>query len=1059
MKEIDPTGEMLEARGVYRRWLQENFGKLTLAGLAPDDQPLLLRQIYVPLQLTPERVADSVAEEKIHQGGLQIEEWLADVEAKPLRGRGWESPARPWLAEGTLAATEPSRLWLIAEGPGSGKTAMSMEKWLAEGVIVATEPPRLSLVSGDPGSGKTTMSMAKWFVEEALAATEPSRLLLISGEPGSGKTTLTQAMVSSLAGEQRDSFNEKFAGYLPVPIVLRSLSPQVLDSVEAMVDFLFKQVENGRFSDKLRLFLDRGWAILCFDGIDEIISLEQRRRLLKAIKNHRWLAGESANLALLTGRPSGFEGLETKELPKGPRLHVAPFSHGQIRTFLENWFALRPMRTGEEKSVVESLFARLTSKEEASRLLPMARRPAYLAAICFVHGTRGQLPHTRAELYQLLIDAYLEVLDQHKDLARPKPGDEARNGESEKEEAQLARARNWNRQDKLQVLSRMAFQAHLRATSEKKQGGGPTSFEWSFNQLVEDVRDAISFGEGRLRELKEEHAEELAKYFVARTGLIAEVRAGIYQFAHLSFQEFLAAIFLLARANAADNKGDFLEKELLGRLSQGGWHEVAMLLMAVDDLQTQNAGHARVLARLDLKEDSHFELLVRFLAGDEIKLSAKERQFWIFSWFLATCRPVSWPSRSADGRVVGNPSNHADFARAWYRTVQAAKEGKTLVASFGELQSELPWGSSHFATALGICLPILRKNFPADFETHLLSLLDRSILFYTGPGRDGLGAESDYYWAVQSWIWESEALVEPFARAVPLARLFYYPPIVELTALRISPQVPTGKWRQKLARLASGLEGLFCALRLALGPTCQPDQDFRDWQAHARGPLPSPLPYAAFTWIRARARTLTRDLGYLRERSGNRAADSANHPAKELAGALELFAEVTNYLNLPRLAFSSELFWVTARSEEASELIDLTAKLLGGLASASLVVEVMDRQGQTRFSRSELGRAFAPLRDPEGTAAFIEEPGERQLAIEDHHEFLRCPWSPMPLLDAIFGAKPTFLERALGKAPKPPEWEEIDLSPGAIVESYLARVSPIITVIEERMASGQVKEK
>lgn len=59
-----------------------------------------------------------------------------------------------------------------------------------------------------------------------------------------------------------------------------------------------------------------------------------------------------------------------------------------------------------------------------------------------------------------------------------------------------------------------------------------------------------------------------------------EIREGQYQFGHLSFQEYLTALFLLNRAMAAADKAAALQRTLFPRLGDPGWLEVGVL--AVD---------------------------------------------------------------------------------------------------------------------------------------------------------------------------------------------------------------------------------------------------------------------------------------------------------------------------------------------------------------------------------------------------------------------------------------------------------------------------------------------
>ncbi|MDY7092994.1 MAG: NACHT domain-containing protein, partial [Acidobacteriota bacterium] len=753
MSEPKPTTAMLKVRGVYRRWLERRYGRITLAGLAPDDEPLLLRQIYVPLKLADQRLLDSADETQLENQGKELEDWLLSLE-------------------------EPS---------------------------------------GEEVSEEVLYSSPAWRVKK-------TRTLLISGEPGSGKTTLTQSVIASLSGSVPDEFNRWFEGCIPIPIPLRSVPSSALGKLEKLVAWCFKEVQKESKepfdAEALREFLDRGWGIFLFDGLDELGSMQQRKRFLKALRDHRWLEGEDANLALLTGRPSGYEGVE-KVLPPGLRLHVMPFSKEQIGSYLKKWFALRPMRSGERDRAAQSLLERLTSQQETERLLPMARRPAYLAALAFVHGTRGQLPHTRAELYALLVDAYLEVLDQYKDQSRH-PGSQAEEDR-----------RNWSRQDKLQVLSMVAFIAHEGATegsSRKKSEKEDRRFQWTKEDLVKTVRQAIEVGGERLRDAEIRDAKELTDYFVARTGLLAETAEGVYQFAHLSFQEYLAAIYLLDEASADPDKAGVIDSELLQtRLQRDGWQEVGLLLLAADALRTQNTGHRAVLAKLDLANEAQFELLTQVLAGGEVRLGESERRYWVVVWYAYA---AAFDRPDGIERLARNSANLPWLILAWQAWAEALAKERGLVevvseaagpapssgggrqrgllgaASKGEASSSGGPQSGVEALrarlenedcwAAALALPLNLHEPPLKEVSNVLGqIADRHPLFQGAIVGPEVWDPRPLYWVVEAWSLREAAVASWLNESIPLPRLAD-DPLAGDRALWSKAESPRSRWQKEL---------------------------------------------------------------------------------------------------------------------------------------------------------------------------------------------------------------------------------------------------------------------
>jgi hypothetical protein len=588
---------MLVARGLYRSWLARYFSKITLAGLAPDDEPILLRKIFVPLILTSERISDYAPEEKLHQGGMELAKWL------PI----------PWEA-----------------------------------------------------------------------------VLLVSGEAGSGKTTLVSAVVDSLAGDVGDEFNQRFEGYVPFPIRLREAPLARLNSLHDLVNWWLDEAR--RETPELepldvRAFLDWGRGILLLDGLDEVGTVEQRNRVMSWLKNHPWVQGAApskfaasrlTNFVVVTTRPSGLDGLSSTYRPSTQTVHVAPFSKEQIRSYLTRWFELRTLRTGQRQETVDALIERLTSSRQAQRLLPLARRPAYLASLAFVHGTRGDLPYTRAALYELLVDAYIEMLDRQRGLL-----------DRAEREQQLP---VWDRQEKIEVLAAVAFQAHVGATA--KEEGTPLArllqsedrrILWSREELESAVRLAVQDGADRLRTIRPEHVPQLTNYFIARTGLLVETRESKYQFGHLSFQEYLTALFILNRAMGAADKAAALERTLFPRLREAGWLEVGVLALAIDSGRSGGKGHQPILALLDLRRSEQLEFLSHLLSGEEIRFTVEERRAWLHVWLAFWAARQHYLDVHA---VLQFPPNHGALQEAWFAACHALTRGVAPLTALDKLVQE-----------------------------------------------------------------------------------------------------------------------------------------------------------------------------------------------------------------------------------------------------------------------------------------------------------------------------------------------------------------------------------
>ena len=185
---------------------------------------------------------------------------------------------------------------------------------------------------------------------------------------------------------------------------------------------------------------------------------------------------------------------------------------------------------------------------------------------------------------------------------------------------------------------------------------------------------AIEKGKARFRTIRPEDAKELTDYYLARTGLIVESSEGRYQFGHLSFQEYLTALYALDRASGAADRAKALEKLLLDRLGKPGWMEVTLLALATDATRTQGTGHRAVLARLEPTKLEHIWFLRRVLSGEEVPLSGEERRAWILAYLLCAGGQHALVKHE---HFVDLDSNRPTLEAAWQAVVGALVAGES----------------------------------------------------------------------------------------------------------------------------------------------------------------------------------------------------------------------------------------------------------------------------------------------------------------------------------------------------------------------------------------------
>jgi hypothetical protein len=372
----------------------------------------------------------------------------------------------------------------------------------------------------------------KFEYEEFLAILKSaaSNKIAIIGEPGAGKTTLLQGIAFWILDNTNDLVIWMPLGNLPTTAPnfkdylfdnwLQNAIASVTPQIKANFD---KQLTAGKV-----------WLLL--DGIDEMAA---SGNALSSINN--WLPAWSQNLHfVLTCRlnvweanPYSLNGFQT--------YRTLEFNQEQVKQFINNCFRNRRDKQGVVAPELGIELQQALNQPGKERIKDLIRNPLRLMLLCSTwHGLDGNLPDTKAELYQHFVD---EVYRWKKDELRITPQQRKKLNAKLKELALAAIDKEENR-------------FSLR------------------HKFVESV----------LGECDDELFQFALKVgWLNRVGVDAKNLKPVYAFFHPTFQEYFAAL-------AIEDWGYFLNHVLenpaqgVYRIFEPQWKEVILLWLGREDV-------------------------------------------------------------------------------------------------------------------------------------------------------------------------------------------------------------------------------------------------------------------------------------------------------------------------------------------------------------------------------------------------------------------------------------------------------------------------------------------
>ncbi|GGO89458.1 NACHT domain-containing protein [Wenjunlia tyrosinilytica] len=373
-------------------------------------------------------------------------------------------------------------------------------------------------------------------IGDLLQKPEPVVLAVI-GKPGTGKTTLLEHTAVRLARGGKDRPRN-----LPILLFLRDHVAAVVENphrpLAERIRHCLSDLPDGEPPGWLEDQLSKGRCVVMLDGLDEVALAQDRKLIVSWVE--RQIARYPRNDWVLTSRPQGYE---SARLNRAQVLRVRRFTGEQISRFLHGWYqAVERISTGLDdegvrlraSNAAEDLLRRLRNRP---MLYDLAANPLLLTMIANVHKYRHALPGSRAELY-----------------------------------AEICQVLLWRRQEEGKGL----VTADTEVSGAKKE---VVMRELAYRMMAEKTRDLpAERAESVLRPaLERVGASGPAREFLApivMSGLLLEREAGLYCFAHQTFQEHLASAHIRDHGLTAD---------LVRGVRDPWWRETTLLWAARTD--------------------------------------------------------------------------------------------------------------------------------------------------------------------------------------------------------------------------------------------------------------------------------------------------------------------------------------------------------------------------------------------------------------------------------------------------------------------------------------------
>ncbi|MEA5489071.1 MULTISPECIES: GUN4 domain-containing protein [Pseudanabaena] len=446
-----------------------------------------------------------------------------------------------WQALGFDAKYLKCQMWDCYEDYAVGvreNENLPVNNPLLREVFVPLELSSDSIVAGQKfrDRGEDCPQMQIWELLERVKQDNRLRQIAIRAWGGYGKSTLLKHLtyIYSTGEYNKGDFRRyKVPKFVPFLLYLSGCWKEITkenppDLLELLTTFhigrlsKIKELETVPPNWALNL-LRKGDALVMFDGFDEVPPAERT-------KVSEWLSGEMQKyheaVFIVTSRPTAYREDYVARKPTAS-FWIQDFNQEQRKQFVEQWYFCQeryarggrstPDVEAKAKERAESLLEQIQSRPELNDIAGNVLLLNMMARFHRENKQGAELPQRKVELYQDICELQLG----RRASARGIP--------------LLFKSIN-QRQEVLQVVALAMMMEAAKSIDDGEEEG--------FKQIKVDQLLKL-LNESLVKIDPDVDAKEFLGQMVQVSELLVERDGGIYQFSHLSFQEFLAAMEVL----------------------------------------------------------------------------------------------------------------------------------------------------------------------------------------------------------------------------------------------------------------------------------------------------------------------------------------------------------------------------------------------------------------------------------------------------------------------------------------------------------------------------------